>query len=423
MKIGIIGGSGLDDPKLLRDYEEKDVSTTYGNPSSPLTCGTLDGAEVCILARHGKKHHTPPTHVNNRANIQALKDEGCTHIIATTAVGSLREHIGRGDFVILSDFIDFTRHRHTTFYQNFKEGLKHTPMTDPFDPELRNKIIDACKKLKLNFHKQGTVVTIEGPRFSTRAESHMFRSWGADVINMSIAPEAILAKEAGIPYVAIAMSTDYDVWKEDEEPVTWEQVLEIFEQNAEKMKSLIQQIVTNISRSDIDYIKSKIKTTPNWPKPGIMFRDVSTMLRDTKAFTKAIDLLVNRYANKKIDIIAGIDSRGFIVGSALSLRLNKPFVLVRKQGKLPPETVREEYNLEYGKDAVEIHKDAISHGENVLLVDDLIATGGTAVAAGNLIERLGGNIVECGFIVELTDLKGREKMKWPIFSLVSFEGE
>lgn len=423
MKIGIIGGSGLDDPKFLQDYEEKEVSTPYGQPSSPLTCGKISGVEVCILARHGKKHHIPPTHINNRANIHALKDEGCTHIIATTAVGSLREHIGRGDFVILSDFIDFTRHRHTTFYQNFKNGLKHTPMTDPFDFDLRNKVVDACQKLKLKFHKRGTVITIEGPRFSTRAESHMFQSWGADVINMSTAPEAALAKEAQIPYVAIAMSTDYDVWKVDETPVTWEQVLEIFQKNADKMKSLVQQTISNLSTTDINYIKSKIKTTPNWPKPGIIFRDVSTMLRDTRAFSKAIDLLVKRYADKKIDVIAGIDSRGFIVGSALSLRLDRPFVLVRKPGKLPPDTIREEYNLEYGKDAVEIHRDAISPGDNVLLVDDLIATGGTVAAAGNLIERLGGNVVECAFIVELPDLKGRLKVRWPVFSLVSFEGE
>jgi 5'-methylthioadenosine phosphorylase len=245
MKIGIIGGSGLDDPKLLENYEEVEVGTPYGTPSSKITCGKIGNTEVCILARHGKKHQIPPTQVNNRANIFALGKLGCKHIIATTAVGSLREEIGRGDFVILSDFIDFTRHRKITFFEEFKENPEHTPMADPFSVLLRKKIIASCKSLGIPFHEKGTVITIEGPRFSTRAESNMFRMWGADVINMSIAPEAILAKEAALEYSAIAMSTDYDCWKLDEEPVSWNQILKTFNENSEKMKKLLVDVASS----------------------------------------------------------------------------------------------------------------------------------------------------------------------------------
>ena len=249
VKIGIIGGSGLDDPKILKDAKEIDVDTSYGKPSSALTVGKIEDIEVVLLERHGKQHTIPPSQVNYKANIQALKDQSCTHILATTACGSLRQEIGRGDFVILDQFIDFTRHRKITFFEEFPAGgenAKHTAMPDPFSEELRTAIIKTCKELNLKFHQKGTVVTIEGPRFSTRAESKMFRIWGADVINMSVAPECILANEAGIPYAAVAMSTDYDSWKEEEKPVTWKEVLEIFNQNVEKVKKLLIATITKI---------------------------------------------------------------------------------------------------------------------------------------------------------------------------------
>jgi 5'-methylthioadenosine phosphorylase len=239
VKIGIIGGSGLDNPKILEDFSEKEVETPYGKPSSILTLGQINGVDVVILARHGKGHTTPPTQVNYRANIHALKEEGCTHIIATTACGSLRKDIERGHLVIIDQFIDFTRHRSISFHEEFNEGPVHTPMAEPFNPELRNAIIGTCKELNLQHHEKGTVITIEGPRFSTKAESKMFRSWGADIINMSIAPEAILANEANIPYSAIAMSTDYDCLFDDVPPVTWDDILEVFNKNSDNVKKLI----------------------------------------------------------------------------------------------------------------------------------------------------------------------------------------
>ncbi|NVM16270.1 MAG: S-methyl-5'-thioadenosine phosphorylase [Candidatus Lokiarchaeota archaeon] len=247
VKIGIIGGSGLDNPDILKDVKEIETSTLYGKPTSPLKLGKINDVEIVLVARHGRDHTIPPTQVNYRANIQALKDQGCTHILATTACGSLREKIGRGDFIILDQFIDFTRLRKVSFFDEFPPGdAKHTAMAYPYSEDLRKILIDTAKELNLKYHEKGTVVTIEGPRFSTRAESEMFRIWGADVINMSIAPETILANEAGIPYAAVAMSTDYDCWKDDEAPVTWNEILEIFGKNVNNVIALLTNAIKKI---------------------------------------------------------------------------------------------------------------------------------------------------------------------------------
>lgn len=235
-KIGIIGGSGMDDPKLLKDIREVDADTPYGKPSSPLTTGRIHGVEVAILARHGRDHSIYPTGVNFRANIHALKEAGCTHILATTAVGSLREDIAPGHMVFPDQFIDFTKRRPLTFHD---EEVVHTPMADPFCKGLREVLITHARRLGLDHHGKGTVVTIEGPRFSTRAESHMFRLLGADIINMSTVPEVSLACEAGLCYQSIAMSTDYDCWREDEAPVTWEMIVERMNANVHNVKKLL----------------------------------------------------------------------------------------------------------------------------------------------------------------------------------------
>ncbi|MCG8566649.1 MAG: S-methyl-5'-thioadenosine phosphorylase [Desulfobacterales bacterium] len=244
-RIGIIGGSGLDDPDILENPQYLDLDTPYGKPSSRIMSGSIQGKDVLILARHGRRHQFSPTQVNNRANIHALKDAGAEYIIATTACGSLQAEIDRGHFVVLDQFIDFTRFRKNTFHDSFEDGAVHTGMAHPFDPGLRKALSDSARELKLNVHDTGCVITIEGPRFSTVAESKMFRLWGADVINMSTAPEAMLAKEAGIPYAAVAMSTDYDCWKEDEAPVTWEEILAVFNQNAENMKTLLVKTIAD----------------------------------------------------------------------------------------------------------------------------------------------------------------------------------
>lgn len=249
VKVGIIGGSGLDNPDILKDSKDVHIKTSFGEPSSPLKVGKIGDTEVAIIGRHGREHTIPPTFVNNRANIWALKDHGCDYIVATTAVGSLREEIDRGHLVILDQFIDFTRRRHVSFHDGFEPHTPaHTPMADPFDEQLRSLLIDSCRSREIAHHKRGTVVTIEGARFSTRAESNMFRLWGADIINMSTAPECILANEAQIPYAAVAMSTDYDCWKVDEDPVSWEEVLRIFNENAEKVTGVLVDVIERLGR-------------------------------------------------------------------------------------------------------------------------------------------------------------------------------
>jgi len=246
-KIAIIGGSGLENPDILQHAESRTVQTPYGLPSSDFICGSIGQVEVALLSRHGRDHTITPSNVNNRANLDAIRQMGCAHILATTACGSLQENIGRGDLVIPDQFIDFTRHRPITFFEAFEPGvMKHTPMADPFDKELRRKLIAAGSELGLPVHPAGTILTIEGPRFSTRAESKMFRTWGGDLINMSTAPECILANELGIPYAAIAMATDYDSWKEDETPVSWEEILKVFGQNVHNVINLLLKVIPTI---------------------------------------------------------------------------------------------------------------------------------------------------------------------------------
>ncbi|MBI5222031.1 MAG: adenine phosphoribosyltransferase [Candidatus Magasanikbacteria bacterium] len=173
-------------------------------------------------------------------------------------------------------------------------------------------------------------------------------------------------------------------------------------------------------------LKEKIRTIPNWPKPGIMFRDVTTLFKDAVGFSHLINLLFDKYKDNKIDKVAGIEARGFIIGSALAHKLAVGFIPIRKKGKLPAETISEEYEKEYGPDIIEIHKDAINPDERILLIDDLVATGGTALAACKLIKKAGGDIVECGFVVDLPKLGGRKKIEDAGFKtsyLIEFEGE
>jgi 5'-methylthioadenosine phosphorylase len=244
-RIAIIGGSGLEDPDILKNAEKIELETPYGNPSSDFICGNIGGVKVALLSRHGRNHTIPPSQVNNRANIYAFKLLECSHILATTACGSLRAGIRRGDLVIPDQFIDFTRHRKISFFEEFQpHDMKHTPMADPFNKFLREKLIEAGNILNLTIHPKGTIITIEGPRFSTRAESRMFQTWGADLINMSTAPECILSNELGIPYAAVAMSTDYDSWKDDEAPVSWEEILRVFGMNVQNVINLLTKTIS-----------------------------------------------------------------------------------------------------------------------------------------------------------------------------------
>lgn len=244
-KFGIIGGSGLDNPNILQDFQEIEMETPYGHTSSKLTCGRIGESEVVIIARHGKNHSITPTGVPYKANIWALKEAGCNYILATTACGSLQEKIVPGDFIFIDQFVDFTKHRALTF---FEDKVIHTPMAEPFNIFLREKLITTAKKQNLKYHSTGTVITIEGPRFSSKAESKLFKSWGIDVINMSTVPEVTLANEIGIPYQSIAMATDYDCWKEGEESVTLDMVYKRMAENADKVLNLIVETIKNFDK-------------------------------------------------------------------------------------------------------------------------------------------------------------------------------
>lgn len=246
IKVGIIGGSGLDNPKIIKNASEIAVTTPYGSPTSLLTCGSIEGVEVAMIARHGKDHSFYPSKVNFRANVWALKEQGCTHILASTAVGSLQEEILPGHLVFPAQFIDHTRRRETTFFD--EDVVVHTPFSEPFCPNLLDLLASSSERMGFPYHRNKTVITIEGPRFSTKAESHMFRSWKADVINMSTVPEVTLAREKKMHYAVIAMSTDYDCWHEEEEPVTWEMILDTMNKNAANVIKLFLDVIPKIKK-------------------------------------------------------------------------------------------------------------------------------------------------------------------------------
>jgi len=255
IKVGIIGGTGLEDPQILAEKTEKHAHNIFGKASSMLTIGKISEVPVVLLSRHGKGHTIGPSDINYRANIYALKEEGCTHIITTNACGSLKEEYKIGDLVVLDQFIDRTYKRESSFYsanspnyQNFQK-VQHIPMGDPFCRETGDVIVEAMKELAFPHHGNGTIVVIEGPRFSTRAESRMFGMWGGDVIGMTSSPEVCLARELGMSFASIAMVTDYDSWREGEH-VDVEQVLKVIKQNSEKATKVLLRTIALMKEKD-----------------------------------------------------------------------------------------------------------------------------------------------------------------------------
>jgi 5'-methylthioadenosine phosphorylase len=255
-EIGIIGGTGLYDPKLLKNVEEVTLKTPYGSPSDAITFGELAGRRVAFLPRHGKKHTIRPTDVNSRANIFALKKLGVQHVIASSTVGSLREEYAPGDLVFVDQFIDRTTRREQSFYTEGK--VCHISVAEPMCPDLRKTLIEVARKAKIKAHNTGTYVCIEGPRFSTKAESRMFRTWGADVVGMTLVPECVLAREAEICYASVAMVTDYDVWKDH--PVSVEDIVKTMRANIENVKKIVFETVKRIPKKRGCECKSALKS-------------------------------------------------------------------------------------------------------------------------------------------------------------------
>jgi 5'-methylthioadenosine phosphorylase len=243
-EVGIIGGTGVYDPKLLTDTKEIDVRTPYGPPSDLITTGKLEDRSVAFLPRHARKHTIRPTDVNSRANVFAFKDLGVQRILASTTVGSLREEFKPGDLVLIDQFIDRTTRREESFYT--EKRVCHISVAEPMCPELRHVLAKAAEDLGISIHNAGTYVCIEGPRFSTKAESKMFRMWGADVVGMTLVPECVLAREAEICYSAIATVTDFDVWKD--KPVSAETVVKTMRANIDKVKRIIAEAIPNIPK-------------------------------------------------------------------------------------------------------------------------------------------------------------------------------
>jgi 5'-methylthioadenosine phosphorylase len=243
-KIGVIGGTGLYDIEGLTKVEEINIDTPFGKPSDSILIGRLHGVEIAFLPRHGKGHHIIPTEVPSRANIYALKSLGVEHIISVNSVGSFKQEIKPGDLVIPDQIIDCTRRRVSTF---FGEGIvAHIPFAEPFCPNLSRILFAAAKEIGATVHPKGTYIALEGPAFSTRAESRLYRSWGADIIGMTILPEAKLAREAEICYASIACVSDYDSWQEKSEPVTVDVILHIVHRSIDTAKRIIKLAVARI---------------------------------------------------------------------------------------------------------------------------------------------------------------------------------
>lgn len=240
-EIGIIGGSGLYGMAGLTDVHEEVVETPFGSPSDPLVLGTLEGRKVAFLARHGKGHRILPSELNFRANIYAMKKVGVTSILSVSAVGSLKQEHKPTDFIIPDQFIDRTFDRRATFFGDGVVG--HVAFGDPVCPIVSDVFVKACAEIGVVGKKGGTYVCMEGPQFSTRAESNLYRSWGADIIGMTNLQEAKLAREAEISYATLAMVTDYDCWYEGHEDVTVEQVIAVMHKNSANAQNVVKAAV------------------------------------------------------------------------------------------------------------------------------------------------------------------------------------
>ncbi|HEX4447086.1 MAG TPA: S-methyl-5'-thioadenosine phosphorylase [Polyangiaceae bacterium] len=242
--LAIIGGSGLYDIPGLTDVEETSVETPFGPPSDAIVRGRLGDTTLLFLPRHGRGHRIAPGEIDSRANICALKKLGATHLVSVSAVGSMKEDIAPGDFVIVDQFIDLTKGRRSSF---FGEGLVgHVAFADPVCDQLSTALADAAGRAGATVHRGGTYVCIEGPQFSTRAESVLYRSWGVSVIGMTAMPEAKLAREAELPYALLALATDYDCWHQAEEAVTVEAVIKVLGENVAKARRAVSELAASL---------------------------------------------------------------------------------------------------------------------------------------------------------------------------------
>jgi len=245
IELGVIGGSGLYNMKGLEIVEERAVDTPFGPPSAELVVGRLGGRTVAFLPRHGRGHAIPPSEINFRGNIFAMKQAGVRRLLSVSAVGSMKEEIRPGEFAVPDQFIDRTTRRVSTFFTTGMVG--HVGLADPVCPALSRLLAATAREAGNTVHEGGTYICIEGPQFSTRAESLVYRQWGVDLIGMTNVTEAKLAREAGLCYATLALVTDYDCWREEEEAVTVEAILAIMHDNVERAQAVVQALVPGLS--------------------------------------------------------------------------------------------------------------------------------------------------------------------------------
>ena len=273
--IGVIGGSGLYEIEGLKDVAWRHVDTPWGRPSNDLLCGTLEGVRCVFMPRHGRGHRLSPTGINYRANIDALKRLGVTDVLSLSAVGSLREDLPPGQFVVVDQFIDRSFAREKSFFGN--GCVAHVSMANPVCPRVGDAAEKAARDLGLPMTRGGTYLVMEGPQFSTKAESELYRSWGCSVIGMTNMPEAKLAREAELCYATVAMVTDYDCWREGNDAVTVDAVIRVLVENASKARALVRAVVPTLGRprppcsADCDHaLDHAIITTPNERDPSLL---------------------------------------------------------------------------------------------------------------------------------------------------------
>ncbi len=246
-KIAIICDTGVDHQKILEKFTAEESDTPYGLPNSKLLKGSAGSGEVILLLRHGEKQDVPSYKVNFKANLYALKKAGCTHIIASSICHSLQEEIEPGEFIIFNQFIDHTKHLDLTFSDTLApEEMNHNALAFPFTNELRDALIETAVSMGTTVHTKGTVISIDGPRFSTRAESNLYRHWNADVVNMTTAPEAILAHELGIPFADLSLCSSFDSWRTDIKPATRDEKMEVIRNHREKFTDMVLNAVNKL---------------------------------------------------------------------------------------------------------------------------------------------------------------------------------
>lgn len=256
-EIGVFGGSGF--YSFLDDVEEVEVETPFGRPSAPLAIGDLGGRRVAFLPRHGRAHELPPARINYRANVWAMREVGVRRLIGPCASGALRADLSLGEFVICDQFVDRTWGRADTFYES--SPVTHVSAADPYCPELRRLLVETARELRIPVRDGGTVVVVQGPRFSTRAESRSFQDAGWDMINMTAYPEGYLARELELCYANISMVTDHDVGVEGAEPVSHEQVIRVFRENNERLRELLFAVVPKIGPQPEDVCATALRHT------------------------------------------------------------------------------------------------------------------------------------------------------------------